>query len=220
MFLHGYLADRNSFYQQIKFFERDFEVFAPDFKGFGENTQMEYPYSLDDYVQDLKEYMYKNAITQPHVVAHSFGGRVALKSASMNEQIFDKLVLTGCAGMKPKVTLKKIAKKTAFSLLKTFVPKQKLKKFYSSDYLALDSVMKQSFIKIVSEHLDKELANIKNPTLLIFGNRDKQTPIYMAERLKKGIKDSKLIIFENAGHFCFLDKPIKFNVEVKEFLLS
>ncbi len=181
---------------------------------------MEYPYSLDDYILDIKEFMYKNSIVCPHVIAHSFGGRVALKCASQNPKIFDKMVLTGCAGLKPKTTLKKRVKKTIFSVFKRFVDKKKLSRFYSSDYLALDDVMKKSFIKIVNEHLDGCLNKITNPTLLVFGKDDKQTPLYMAKRLNAGIKDSRLIVLDNAGHFCFLDKPIKFNTEVKEFLLS
>jgi pimeloyl-ACP methyl ester carboxylesterase len=218
--LHGYLSNSNSFYNQIKFFEREYQIFCPDFKGFGNNAGMEYPYSLDDYKKDLIEYMDKNNVNKPHVVAHSFGGRVALKLSSQNAQAFDKMVLTGCAGLKPKNTLNKTTKKVLFNFLKKFVKKERLKRFYSSDYLSLDPIMQQSFIKIVSEHLDDCLINIENPTLLLFGQNDKQTPLYMAKRLKAGIKNSKLIIFENSGHFCFLDKPIKFNTEVKEFLLS
>lgn len=218
--MHGYLASGKCFYNQIKFFERDFNVFAPDFKGFGNNLGMQKPYALDDYILDLKEYMYKNSICCPHVIAHSFGGRVVLKSASQNQNLFDKLVLTGCAGLKPKRTIKKTVKKMLFTVCKQFVDKKKLKVFYSSDYLSLDSVMKQSFSKIVGEHLDKCLPLITNKTLLIFGKNDKETPIYMAKRLKNGIKGSCLSIYEKAGHFCFLDKPIKFNMEVKEFLLS
>lgn len=218
--MHGYLSNGNSFYNQIKFFERNYQVFYPDFKGFGNNLGMQYPYSLDDYVIDLNEYMYKEGIVCPHVVAHSFGGRVALKMASQNPKIFDKLVLTGCAGLKPKSTLKKTTKKLVFNMLKKIIKKERLRCFYSSDYLALDPIMRQSFIKIVSEHLDHCLEKIENQTLLIFGNKDNETPLYMAKKLNAGIKNSKLIIFEKAGHFCFLDKPIKFNTEVKEFLLS
>ncbi len=218
--MHGYLSSGVAFYPQIKFFERDYQVFYPDFKGFGNNLGMEYPYSLDDYVGDLIEYMDKNRIVHPHVVAHSFGGRVALKLASQNPEVFDKLVLTGCAGLKPKKTLKKTAKKLVFNLLKNFVDKQRLKGFYSSDYLSLDPIMQKSFIKIISEQLDYCLEKIKNPTLILFGEKDDQTPIYMAKKLHSAIANSRLIIFEDAGHFCFLDKPIKFNTEVREFLLS
>ena len=80
--------------------------------------------------------------------------------------------------------------------------------------------MKESFIKIVNEHLDSLLGGIYNKTLIINGKNDRETPLYMAKRLNLGIKNSKLVIIENAGHFCFIDKSDKFNMEVREFLLS
>lgn len=220
MFLHGYLANGKSFFNQLKYFEKSFEVFAPDLRGFGENSFMPYPYSLDDYIEDVKEYFYKNNIKKPCCIAHSFGGRIAIKVASYNKEFFDKIVLTGAAGLKPKKTVKKALKKSVFNLCKHFIPKSKLQNFYSKDYLSLNSVMRQSFIKIVNEHLDYCLQNIENKTLIINGKKDRETPLYFAKRLNKGIKNSKLIILENAGHFAFIDKPFEFNMEVGEFLLS
>lgn len=220
LFLHGYLSSSDSFYCQIPYFSRYFEVYAIDFQGFGKNKGMDTPYSLDDYITQLKEFMSNNNIVKPHVIAHSFGARVAIKMASYDQDVFDKLVLTGAAGLKPKQTLKKIVKKGVFNLLKKFTSKDKLKKFYSQDYLSLDPVMQQSFIKIVNEHLDDRLKFIVNKTLILFGDKDGQTPLYMAKRLNKNIRNSKLKILRGAGHFCFIDKPYTFNMEVENFLFS
>ena len=195
-------------------------MFAPDLKGFGDNADMPYPYSLNDYVEEVKEYIYAENLKNPSVVAHSFGARIAIKAASEDKELFGKIVLTGAAGLKPKTTLKKTVKKTTFNLLKRFIPREKLTKFYSSDYNALSPVMKESFKKIVSYHLDDRLKYIDNETFIIFGENDKETPLYMAKRLHAGIKNSKLSVIKDAGHFCFIDKPNKFNMEVKEFLLS
>ncbi len=218
--MHGYLADKRSFYNQINYFQRDFEVFAWDFRGFGENATMKFPYALSDYVSELKENCYKNGVTKPSCVAHSFGGRVALKLAYDDTCFFDKLVLTGCAGLKAKKTLKKRVKTFAFNLLKCILPRKKLEKFYSSDYLALNPIMRQSFIKIVNEHLDYCLSGINNPTLIINGALDKETPLYMAKKLNNDIKGSKLVVIDGAGHFAFIDKPNTFNMEVRDFLFS
>ncbi len=177
-------------------------------------------YSLDDYIDDVNDYFYKNGIKRPSCIAHSFGGRVAIKIASREKDFFDKLVLTGAAGLKPRPTVKKTLKKRAFNLLKLFVCKERLEGFYSKDYLMLDDVMRKSFIKIVTEHLDYCLPLIENPTLIINGKKDRETPPYFARRLNKGIKNSKLIFIENAGHFAFIDKPNTFNMEVGKFLLS
>lgn len=218
--MHGYLASKESFAYQIPFFERDFDVYSFDFKGFGENKVMDYPYSLDDYVSELLQFMEENKIVRPHVIAHSFGARVALKGSYLYPELFDKMVLTGAAGLKPKNSLKKVFKKLTFNLLKTFIKREKLKGFYSKDYLALDPIMRQSFNKIVKEHLDYILPCVKNKTLIVFGEDDKDTPLYMAHRLRKGIKNSRLLVIKNAGHFAFIDKSIKFNFETREFLLS
>ena len=181
---------------------------------------MAYPYALDDYIAQVKAFMRENGVVRPHVIAHSFGGRIALKMSAENPEIFDKLVLTGCAGLKPRRSAKYYIIKGVYKILKPLVKKEKLKKFFSSDYNALDSVMKESFKLIVNEHLDYLLPKIENQTLLVFGSEDKQTPLYMAKRLEKGIKNARLLVLKDAGHFAFIDKPYKFNTEVGEFLLS
>lgn len=194
-------------------------MYCPDLQGFGENQGMDYPYSLSDYCDEVEKYIKDNRLVRPSVVAHSFGGRIAVALASRDPQIFDKIVLTGSAGLKPKPSAKRFIKKTAFRVLSVFTDKSKLSAFYSSDYNALSPVMKESFIKIVNEHLDDRLEKISNETLIIFGKNDKETPPYMAKKYKKHVKNSELKFIDGAGHFCFIDKPWKFNMEVREFLL-
>ena len=219
--MHGYLSKGQSFYYQTEFFKGDYQIFAPDLKGFGENSQMEYPYSLDDYVQSVKQYMIKNDIVFPHVIAHSFGARIVIKALSEDFDLFDKVVITGGAGLKPKFSFKKSLKRATFKVLKPFFSKERLKVFYSQDYLALSPVMKQSFIKIVNEHLDDKISKLNGKKmLLIYGDKDKQTPLYMAKRIAKANKLATLSIYKGAGHFAFIDCSLKFNLEVKEFLLS
>lgn len=181
---------------------------------------MPYPYALDDYVAEVREYIYKNGLNKPSVVAHSFGARIAIKAVSENAETFDKLVLTGAAGLKPRFSLKRSVKRGAFRLLKTFVPKEKLTAFYSPDYRDLSDVMKKSFILIVSENLDDRIKLVENPTLLVFGEKDGETPLYMAKKMLKDLPNGRLITVKDAGHFCFSERPNKFNTEVKEFLLS
>lgn len=188
--------------------------------GFGENYNMPYPYSLNDYVKQLKDYIEKNNLVKPNIIAHSFGGRVALKTAYLYPNLLGKIVLCDSAGIKPKFNLIKMVKKWLFKLLKPILSDKLKSKFYSSDYNALSPVMKQSFIKIVNEHLDYTLDKIDNRCLIVFGKKDKETPIYMAEKLYKGLKNSQKLIIDGAGHFPFLEKTYMFNREVKEFLLS
>ena len=89
----------------------------------------------------------------------------------------------------------------------------------SHDYLNAGK-MRGTLVKVVNQDLSHLLSSIKAPTLIFWGSKDMETPLYMARRLNSGITGSKLTIIKDAGHFCFIDKVNKFNTEVKEFLLS
>ena len=104
VFLHGYLASKESFYPQITYFSRFYRVTAFDFLGFGQSDPLMRPFSVSDYCDWTEEMLHKLNIVFPHVIAHSFGGRVAIKCLSRGE-LFDKAVLCGCAGIVKKRTL-------------------------------------------------------------------------------------------------------------------
>lgn len=218
VFLHGYLSCKEAFAAQIDFFSRYYTVFAVDMKGFGKNTPMQYPYSLDDYVNDY--YALINYIGEvPDVIAHSFGCRVILKAASKNNAA-KKIVLCGPAGLKPAFSLKKALKRRGYALTKNILSKSIVEKmFFSSDYNAVDGVMRQSFKKIVGEYLDGVLPQIQNSVFAVFGENDKQTPTSLINKLTKNISYCKTYVMKNCGHFCFLDNSAAFNYVVREFLL-
>lgn len=78
--------------------------------------------------------------------------------------------------------------------------------------------MKKTFVNIISEDLSPLLKSITCPTLIIFGKDDKETPLYMAKKINKKIKDSALVVFENCGHFAYLEDYYRFVTIAKSFL--
>ena len=88
----------------------------------------------------------------------------------------------------------------------------------SSDYRALDPECRSTFVSVVNTFLEEYCYQIKAPTLIIFGKQDEVTPLYMAKRLNKLIKNSTLEVVEHAGHFCFEDRPIKIVELLSKFL--
>lgn len=50
------------------------------------------------------------------------------------------------------------------------------------------------------------LHEIKVPTLILAGADDWITPVSQAQRIHKGIKGSKLVVFEESGHFPFIEE--------------
>ena len=63
------------------------------------------------------------------------------------------------------------------------------------------------------------LKDIKNQTLIIWGDQDKSYNFEQIQTLENNIKNSKLIIFKNCAHNVHLEQPDQFNHVIKDFLL-
>ncbi len=221
LFLHGYGSSKESFYYQLEYFSQFFKVYCPDLPGF--KTPLNYPYSLEDYANSVLSFIKETGECEKgnkfSVIAHSFGARIVLKISPYD---FSKIVLTGAAGLKPKRSIGYYAKKWGYKSIKAIFGKDRAKKFSAkfnkSGIESMPENNRLSFIKIVNEHLDYKLKYITAPTLIVEGKNDKETPMYMAKRLNKGIKNSALVTL-NGGHFAFIDDYRSFNIIVKDFLI-
>ncbi len=73
-------------------------------------------------------------------------------------------------------------------------------------------------IRRQEDFLDARLAEIKKPTLIIWGRQDGLLPLADGERFNKGIAGSSLVVFEKCGHVPQLEKAVDFNAAVLKFL--
>ncbi|MBI9075928.1 MAG: alpha/beta hydrolase [Desulfatibacillum sp.] len=62
------------------------------------------------------------------------------------------------------------------------------------------------------------LGEITRPALILSGDDDKLTPLKYSQFLLKGIKDSQLVVIENAGHLMAMEQPDQFCKALKDFL--
>ncbi len=217
VFLHGFMSNKESFYYQTEFLSKKYRTIAIDITGFGCSKKLPYPYSLDDYVRDIRNVITSLKITKYHLIAHSFGVRIGIRLALTDDRL-DKFVIIGGAGLKPKRKPAYYFKVYKYKILKRFLSKEKLLSYGSSEYKLLRGAMRDSYAMIVKEHQDSEIDGIKNKTLIIYGEEDTETPLYMANKFFKKIKGSFLYTVKGAGHFCFMEKPNEINVLIKEFL--
>lgn len=218
LLLHGYLSSKESFYYQIKFLSENFRVTAPDLPCFGKSEGTDSAWSVGDYVEWLKKFIEKSGLEKPHILAHSFGARVAIKLLGTNGNIADKLVITGGAGIVKPRSPQYIRRVNAYRRIKKLFPKFAERHFGSAEYRSLSPLMKESYKKIVNEDLRGFAAEIKNDTLLIYGSDDTITPpAEEGEIFNKLIRNSRLEII-GGGHFCFSEHPEIFNEKIAEFL--
>lgn len=216
VFLHGYLSSKESFYPQISYFSRRFRVTAPDLPGFGGSGTIPAAWSVGEYADWLEGFLKERGIAFPCVIAHSFGGRVAIKCLARG--LIDRAVLTGCAGIVKRRTLSYHLKVKSYRLVKKFAPRFAEAKFGSAEYRSLSPLMRESYKKIVNEDLREEAKRIARPVLYLNGERDRETPLSSVKILHECTAGSRLAVLKGCGHFAHLDEPLLFNLAAEEFL--
>jgi 2-hydroxy-6-oxonona-2,4-dienedioate hydrolase len=70
----------------------------------------------------------------------------------------------------------------------------------------------------IRHNLGEELSNIKQPTLLIWGNNDTITPPFVAREFHRLIPNSELHFIDKCGHAPMMEQPQEFNVILDKFL--
>ncbi|MFW5780776.1 MAG: alpha/beta fold hydrolase [Bacillota bacterium] len=213
--MHGWGGSTDSFLGLAKQLANNFRVTLVDFYGHGKTPFPDRELVLDDYVKSVYEIIKHYKMKSVSIVAHSFGGRVALKLAHKYGYVLDRLILIDSAGIKPRRGVKYHYKVLRHKLLKKLHIKHKSG---SADYNKLKGVEKKTFINIVNEDLTDILEKITLPTLIIWGNKDKDTPIYMAKKLNRKLCSSGLVVIKDAGHFSYLDKPGRVLIIIRSFM--
>lgn len=217
VFFHGYLSSKDAFFAQIEYFSKYYKVTAIDFLGFGKSAPLTKAFSVADYAEWTGAVLQALGVRNPCVIAHSFGCRVALKMAERGGQVFDKLILTGPAGVIMNRGFSYRAKVRAYRFIKKIFPKFAEKKFGSAEYRSLSPIMKESYKKIVNEDLRETASRVANEILIIEGRSDTTTPKREAEAYVAVMQRAKLVFLEG-GHFAFAENPTVFNLLAEEFL--
>jgi pimeloyl-ACP methyl ester carboxylesterase len=142
---------------------------------------------------------------------------VVVKMAARDSEAFEKILLTGPAGILSKRGLTYRLKVKSYRLVKKFAPAFAERNFGSQEYRSLSPIMKESYKKIVNEDLRKDAARIKTPTLIVEGEQDKTTPLAEAQVYLQSLQNGRLRGMQG-GHFAFAEYPLAFNLIAEEFL--
>lgn len=232
--LHGWGCSITHFEPIYKEMEKDRLVIVPDFPAHGSSSEPKETWNVSRFADAILALLRQEKIDRCDVIAHSFGGRVAIWIASHHPERVNRMVLTGCAGLKAEPTpeqkrrSEEYQKKKKLALLIGKLPglkgiSKKLQDRYrrqygSADYNALTPGMRKTFSAIVNEDLREYLGLIKASTLLVFGDKDTATPLWMGKIMEKEIPDAGLVVFEGDDHFAYLRQWPRFNAIVKNFL--
>lgn len=225
LLLHGWGCTHSIFDAFVGDFAKSHRVVSMDFPGFGESSEPDAVWGVDEYATMLEALCAKLAIVKPSIICHSFGGRVAIVYASRNAT--DRLLFVDVAGIKPRRDLLYYGRVYSYKISKWFLlnvlrnedafSRMSAGKG-SSDYASASPKMKAILSKTVNQDLRSLLPGINSPVILFWGEEDTATPIEDAYKMKKLLPDAGLITVKGGSHFSFLDNPQLFRSVALNFL--
>ena len=219
--LHGWCSSKEKWAKVKENLEKEgVKVIVPDLPGFKEETKLSQPWSLDNYVEWLENLIEDKIkagnLSEPFfILGHSFGGRISLLFASKHPEKLRGLILVDSAGILSDDLKKRAIARYAPSLKKlSFLPGYRFfrKVFYKfiirkTDYLYVDGALKETFKMTIERDLTPILSRIKTETLVIWGEKDKTTPLSHGKLMNEKIEGSKIEILRGVAHNPYLDCP-------------
>ena len=232
--VHGFLGSSKMWEPQINFFKDNFRVIAPALPGFGNSSAIKSCTSIECMAKAILSLLEKKEIKNFNLLGHSMGGMIVQEIAKIAGEKIMKLICygTGPQGNIPgrfetidqsreKLKINGL-KNTAYRIAKTwFIEEDKAKYFY-----LCEEAGKQTSIEATDNGLVamknwngvKNLKNITNETLIVWGDQDKAYNFNQVETLDNNIPNSSLKIIKGCSHNVHLEKPNEFNKLVEEFL--
>lgn len=229
LLLHGWGSTGRSFASLIPALSGSYTVWVVDFPGFGLSLAPPSIWGTDEYAAFVLHLLVKLGVERTHLLGHSHGGRVSIALAAGHPQVVDRLVLANSAGIRPPRTFRlrtrgfiaRTVRRVLGHRLAGRPGQRALAALYGrmgmSDY-ANAGPLRATLVRIVNEDLSERLPRIQAPTLVLWGTRDRETPLWMGERMAKSIPNSRLVALAGAGHFSFLDERPAFEEQVLAFL--
>lgn len=226
--LHGW-GDRASGLHALQVtLAKNYEVIVPDLPGFGGTQAPKETWGLDDYVRFITHFLEKINCTEVYTfIGHSNGGALILRGVGRGMLAAQRLVLLASAGVRGEYkgrnrAFRYLAKagKALTLPLPVGVKKKLRRKVYDaigSDMLVAEH-LQETFKRVVSEDVRAEAAKIVAPTLLIYGEMDRATPVRYGEWFHELIEGSTLEVLPGAGHFVHIDRPHEVTSAIEEFL--
>jgi pimeloyl-ACP methyl ester carboxylesterase len=207
------------------------QVHLLDLPGFGRSPWSGENWDTRDYARCVLAYLDHVGLAQIDLLGHSFGGRIGLRVASEWPARLHRLVLMNAAGLPRRRTLQQRLRVWAirtlgrgFRLLpatwSTTLLAWHRQRYGSRDYQSA-GVLRGTFVKVVNEDQTANAARIKAPTLVLWGGRDQETPVEMAQRFGRLIPHAEVVVLPEQDHFPFAGSGVHACTQIiGDFLLA
>jgi pimeloyl-ACP methyl ester carboxylesterase len=226
LLLHGLFGAMSNFEHLIEYFRKQFRVVVPILPLFDLDIFHTTVGGLEKYVQKFIEC---RKYTNIHLLGNSLGGHVALVHVLKHPEHIKTLILTGSSGLFENGMGDSYPKRGDYEYIKkktqiTFYhPETATKELVDEVFEITNNRIK--VIKIIAlaksairNNLGEELNQVKQPTLLIWGNNDTVTPPFVGKEFNNLIPNSELHFIDQCGHAPMMEVPDEFNRILGVFL--
>jgi non-heme chloroperoxidase len=242
LFLHGWPLNHKQYeYQFNKLPKMGYRCIGLDMRGFGASDKPWSGYSYDRLADDVRVVIETLKLENIILGGHSMGGAIAIRYMSRhNGYGVSKLALFAAAApsairrpdfpygmLKEDVTKviqeiyndrPKAVRDFGNTILFKYATQPLTDWFFQLGLEAAGWATAKAQTTVRDEALFSDLEKICAPTLILHGIHDKVCPFPLAVAQNKGIKNSKLVPFENSGHGLFWEEHDKFNKELIKFI--
>jgi pimeloyl-ACP methyl ester carboxylesterase len=224
--LHGLFGALSNFDSLIEYFKHHNKVVVPMLPLLDLDLLHTSVGGLEKFVHKFIEF---HDFQNVHLLGNSLGGHVAILHVLKNPERIKSLILTGSSGLfengmgdtYPKRGDRDyIKKKTELTF---YDPKIATKELVDEVYETVNNRLKAVKIirlakSAIRNNLGEELNQIKQPTLLIWGNNDSITPPFVGREFQRLIPNSELHFIDKCGHAPMMEVPEEFNRILHKFL--
>lgn len=237
--LHAFPLDGRMWKNQIEFLKNDYNVIAPDTRGFGKSRLSEYSqFSTAIFAEDVRKTLESLNVSRFILGGCSMGGYVSFEFWRRHAECVSALLLfdtraeadTDATRQKRAAQIEKI-RLEGTGFLPDFVEENLLGpgtrannpelvkevRSWASEAPAMTVI---HTLEVLASRPDSgpTLPTIDVPVLAIVGTDDKPTPVECSERIVREVKNGQLAVIPNAGHLAALENPTEVNRVLGEFL--
>ena len=229
MLLHGFGANKDIFTRVARSLTPHYRVIVPDHIGFGESSHPQYAdYSPTAQADRLHALARALGIQSVHLGGNSMGGQIAMTYAALYPDEVNSLWLLDPAGVwsAPESEVRKIIRETGHNPLVVsnedefaqlfamvmneppFVPRP-IMNVMARERIRNFVLEERIFKQLVADSVEERVSDLKTPSLIVWGDRDRLINVATADILHKLLPNSQVVIMPGVGHVPMLERPQK-----------
>jgi pimeloyl-ACP methyl ester carboxylesterase len=213
--VHGLSGSTRWWARNVPALARHFRVYVVDLIGFGQ-SRGRHPFVLEQAGDSLARWMELADIGRASIVGHSMGGFIALDLAAEFPDRIERLVLVDAAVLPRQGGYARHALGLVRAL--RHMPLGFLPILITDTWRAGPVTILKAAGDLLTADVRPELARVRAPTLLVWGEHDALVPVPIGEELRGALPQARLVVLKGAGHNPMWDRAEAFNRVALDFL--